>query len=144
MVLYHGSILLHDANILSDQRQLEELGPRLDSTRHKGVVIIGILIGNHVFILIWVLSLWGIWLTLVDLIVIVLVEWVRSAEAIKAITLGHLRSSLDKGVIVISILIRHHVFILVWVLGFWSVWLTLVDFIVVVLVERVRSAKAIE
>merc|ERR1719218_107382 len=96
------------------------------------------------FSCVWVLLLWGIWLTLVNFVVIVLVERVWGAEAIEAVTFFHLGSSLDKGVIIIGVLIRDHVLILIWVLLLWGIWLSLVNFIVIVLVEWVWGAEAIK
>merc|ERR1719258_854956 len=127
--------------------KLAEKFPLRGGYLHKRViVIIGILIRHHVGILVWVLLLGSIWLTLVDLIIVVLVERIWCAEAVEAITLlCYLGADLHKGVIVIiGILIRHHVSILVWVLLLGSIWLALIDLIIVVLVEWIWCAEAIE
>merc|ERR1719240_1487108 len=85
-----------------------------------------------------------VWLTSIDLIIVVPVERVRSAKAIKARLSLH--SNLHEGIIVLSIglLLCDHVRIIVRVVVLRCVWLASVDLIIVIPVERVRSAKPIE
>merc|ERR1719235_410407 len=93
---------------------------------------------------VWVLLFWSVGLTLIDFVIVVLVERIWGAEAVEAVTLLHLGANLNEGVVVISILIGHHVLVFVWVLLFWSIGLALIDFIIVILVERVWGAEAVE
>merc|ERR1719214_189287 len=93
---------------------------------------------------IWVLLLWCIWLALVNLIIIILIEWVWCTKAVEAVTLGHLGSCLDKGVVIVSILIRDHILILIRVLLCWCIWLALVNLIIIILIEWVWCTKAVK
>merc|ERR1719163_1697908 len=71
----------------------ELLGPNL----HERVIVGIIVFGNHVGIIVGIFLLWRIWLTSIDLIVVILVERVGRPKAIKSITLLHpLRRNLHK------------------------------------------------
>merc|ERR1711971_675798 len=75
-------------------------GHLLGGNLHEGVVIP--IAGDHVGVIIRVLLLRGIWLALVNLVIIILVEWIRCTKAIEAITLpGHLLGgNLHEGVVI--------------------------------------------
>merc|ERR1719265_1473868 len=114
---------------------------------HKGIIIlVSLIFCDHVGILIWIFCIRGIWLTLVNLIVIILVERVWRAKSIESISSACSGRYLHKRIIIIlvGLIFCDHVGILIRIFCIRGIWLALVHLVIIVLVERIWSSKSIE
>jgi len=112
---------------------------------HVGGVITVVVIGDLVGIIVGVLLCGRIGLTSIDLVIIILVEWVWGSKSVKPVTfLCHLLGrDLNRGIITV-VIIRDHVGIIVGVLLCGRIGLTSIDLDIIILVEWVWASKSVK